>query len=57
MNEDDEVYVLTFKGLLSTATDDYQDVLDAVELYMRRHGYNAIVFDEGQFQFVNVEKG
>ena len=60
---EEEVYTLSFKGLLSlTISDDVElkNTLDSIELYLRRHyskdGCPAIVFDEGEFYFVTLTK-
>ena len=54
--KDDEVYTLTFKGLIyNIVGDNYERVVDDIELFMRRAGYNAIVLDKG-FHFTEVER-
>jgi hypothetical protein len=53
----DEEYTITLKGILVGVIPEsmVDDALDKVELYMRRHGFNAIVFDDGVFCFEKVE--
>lgn len=57
--KDEETYSLTFKGLLHTKFTESvaQDLIDHLELYMRRNGYNAIILHDeyGGFLFSQVE--
>lgn len=57
----DEIYTITFLGLLSTSKHlDLQaaeEVLSTIELHLRRHNYNAIVLDGTDFVFTEVQKG
>jgi hypothetical protein len=54
--KDNEVLTLTFKGLMwGSVGNDADRVLDAIELYMRRNNYNAIVLDDG-FHLTHVER-
>ena len=41
-------YTLTLKGLLMSKFSEEvtQDIIDLLELYMRRHGYNGIVLED-----------
>jgi len=41
-------YTLTLKGLLMSEFSEEvtQDIIDLLELYMRRHGYNGIVLED-----------
>jgi hypothetical protein len=54
----EEKYQLTFKGLLVMILElkEAEKVIDAVELYMRRHDFNSIIFHDGIFSFEKVEK-
>lgn len=63
--KNEEVYELTFKGLLCSITHDdelVKNLMDRIELYLRRHysknGHPAIVFnlDENMFEFVTLQK-
>lgn len=63
--KNEEVYELTFKGLLYTITHDdkmVKNLMDRIELYLRRHhsknGHPAIVYnlDENSFDFVTLQK-
>ena len=65
MKQDEEVYQLTLKGLLSiTIKDEKQlkETIDSLELYLRRNfskdGHPAIVFDtdEKEFHFTTLLK-
>jgi hypothetical protein len=60
MGKKDEEYTLTFKGLLyalhGSENPISQQVLDGIELYMRRNDFNAIVLDGGTFSFETVVK-
>lgn len=62
---EEEVYRLTFKGLLSlTINDDkkLEETINSIELYLRRHyakeGHPAIVLDmdENEFSFATLKK-
>ena len=50
MNEDNEVYRLTPKGLLG------DDIYDRLCLYMYRINHNGIALDNGTLYFVKIEK-
>jgi hypothetical protein len=55
---DAEVYELTPKGAIMSqdiSEDRAIDLLDGLELYMRRAGYNAMTFEEGGWKFIKVE--
>ena len=54
----EEEYILTFKGLLSSKLNETgtQEILDMVELYMRKFDYNAIILEKDGFNFCKVEK-
>lgn len=63
--EEEEVYQLTLKGLISLNLEDIElagKIVDTIELYLRRHhskgGHPAIVFDmdDNRFNFVTLEK-
>jgi hypothetical protein len=51
-----EKYRITLKGLISVVVDDrtLTRIMDEIELYMRRHDYNAVVFHDGMFTFEKV---
>lgn len=53
-----ESYSITFLGLLccNLEQETAKTLQDAIELYMRRFGYNAIVLDGNEFIFTKVEK-
>lgn len=65
MKKEEELYILTLKGLLSLTIKDHS-ILDAtlnsLELYLRRNysknGHPAIVFDtdENKFYFATLTK-
>lgn len=42
----EETFSLTFKGLISQEVVNYDGLHDLIELYMRRHGYNAILLED-----------
>lgn len=52
-----ETYELTFKGWLQLELGDEegQRLLDRIELFLRRRGYNAIILDETDFILEKVE--
>ena len=61
--EEEEVYRLTLKGLISLNLEDIElagKIVDTIELYLRRHhskgGHPAIVFnmDDNRFDFVTL---
>ena len=61
--EEEEVYRLTLKGLISLNLEDIElagKIVDSIELYLRRHhskgGHPAIVFnmDDNRFDFVTL---
>lgn len=61
--EEEEVYELTLKGLISLNLEDIElagKIVDTIELYLRRHhsngGHPAIVFnmDDNRFDFVTL---
>lgn len=52
--KDEEVYSITFKGLLSTLTEDYEKIYDGIELHCFRNQVNAIVMKDGGI-FTEVE--
>ncbi len=55
----EEKYTLTFRGLLGTQFMDdriVQQVLDTLELYMRRFDYNAIILEKDGLNFHKVTK-
>ena len=61
--EEEEVYRLTLKGLISLNLEDNElagKIVDTIELYLRRHhskgGHPAIVFnmDDNRFDFVTL---
>jgi hypothetical protein len=54
-----EKYRITLKGLISGVVDDrtLTRIMDEIELYMRRHDFNAIVFHDGEFTFEKVQRG
>lgn len=61
--EEEEVYQLTLKGLISLNLEDIElagKIVDTIELYLRRHhskgGHPAIVFnmDDNRFDFVTL---
>lgn len=51
-------YELTLKGFISGVVDEETAdcIMDKLELYMRRHDLNAIVFHDGGFTFEKVVK-
>lgn len=62
--EDQEVYEITFKGLIISALKDESqtnDLLDTIELYLRRHysndGSPAIIYDleKNKWVFASVK--
>ena len=63
LDEKDEIYQLTLKGLLYLSLGDNElagNAVDAIELYLRRNhakgGHPAIVFnmDDNRFDFVTL---
>lgn len=57
-NKKEETFSLTFKGLISQEVVDYDKLHDLIELYMRRHGYNAILLEDGLvFRKIELIKG
>ena len=56
-----EKYSLTFKGLVCLLLEDVdiekvEGFIDKLELFLRRHGKNAIILEGSTFTFNNVEK-
>ena len=52
-------YELTLKGLISGVVDNVtlERIMDEIELYMRRHDFNSVVFHDGEFTFEKVQRG
>lgn len=65
LDEKDEIYQLTLKGLIWTVVQDDElsrDIVDKIELYLRRHhakgGHPGIVLnlDTNSFEFVTLKQ-
>ena len=62
----EERYSITPKGLMHYALgrefdmtigdDQLSNVMNDIELYLRRNNYNAIILDDNEFIFATVEK-
>lgn len=65
LDEKDEIYQLTLKGLIWTVVQDDElsrEIVDKIELYLRRHhakgGHPGIVLnlDTNSFEFVTLQQ-
>ena len=65
LDEKDEIYQLTLKGLIWTVVEDdklSKEIVDKIELYLRRHhskgGHPGIVLnlDTNNFEFVTLQQ-
>lgn len=65
LDEKDEIYQLTLKGLIWTVVQDDElsrEIVDKIELYLRRHhakgGHPGIVLnlDTNSFEFVTLQR-
>jgi hypothetical protein len=54
----EEKYVLTPKGFLTSQFEflDVDNMLNALYVYMQQMGYNAILFNKGEVNFIKVKR-
>lgn len=58
MNETEEVYRLTFKGLLYAdfGKVNAEEIMERIKTYMKRDDCNALILDDGNFNLEHVSK-